>query len=75
MEQVTFTDADVQKIADAVNFIHVNASFGECSSKKAGDITRHFAALGNHVKWMSDRVFEIKNVTEAPKPAAAKKAK
>lgn len=71
MSEVTFTEAEVQKIADAANFFYKHASFGECDAKKAGDISRHFSNLGNHVKFMEARIMQLKEVIE---PVTEKKA-
>jgi hypothetical protein len=70
--EVTFTEADVQRVADAVNFFYKSASFGECDAVKAGTITRHFSALGQHVKFMESKLMELKEVTAKPEKKASK---
>lgn len=72
MSDISFTEADIKKVADAINFIYTSAQFGKCDSKKAREITRAFDALGQHVKWMEGRIMELKQVVE---PSKEKKAK
>ena len=72
MSDVSFTEAEVKKLTDAVNFIYTNASFGEVTSTKAREITRSFDLIGQHVKLCESKILELKAVIEKPSDKKAK---
>jgi hypothetical protein len=64
----TWTDAEVQAVADFVNYVHENATFPEMkTAKQARELTNSFNYMANHIKKIEGYIFEVLAVVDTPK--------
>lgn len=66
LPQLTFSEAEVQRVADFINFVYLNANFS-MDMKGFKAINQKFADMHNHVSKIERYIFEHKKVSEAKK--------
>jgi hypothetical protein len=64
--QLTFTEADVQKVANFINYMYLNAEF-KGGMKEFKNINQMFADVHAHIKVMESHIFEVKKISTAKK--------
>jgi len=63
---LTFTEAEVQAVADFVNFIYQNATFDNMTSKGAQQYSAWLANIHQHVKVCEAHIMELVGTSKAP---------
>lgn len=71
---ITFTEAEVQGVAEFVNFVFKEARF-DIVCGDARKLTAHLNHMHHIVKKMESHIMEIKRTFKAPKTAVKRKAK
>lgn len=64
--QITFTESDVQKVADFINYMYLNAEF-KGGMKEFKKLNQMFADVHAHIKVMEAHIFEVKKISAAKK--------
>ena len=72
MTQVTFTEKEVQGVAEFVNFVYQKASWN-LSTKENQLLSKYLSVMAQHIKKMDDHILELKSVVPAT-PKAEKKS-
>jgi len=67
-DQITFTEAEVKRIADFMNFVMTRADF-KISGKEMVDFYTLYKDMVLHLKKCEDHIMELKQVIEKPKDA------
>ena len=61
-EQITFTDNEIQEVADFLNFIYKNAKW-EMTTQDALELVKRINQMNAHMKKMEKHIYEVKKVT------------
>lgn len=64
--QLTFTESQVQKVADFINFMYQNADF-KGSMQVFKKVNSMFADMHEHMKMIEAHIFEVKKIRAAKK--------
>ena len=65
MTQLTFTEEEVKKTADFVQFVYDHGKF-ELSTKQSLALTRFFGHMNELIKKMDSHIMELKRVVKKP---------
>lgn len=63
---ITFSESQVQKVADFINFMYLNAEF-KGGMKDFKKVNTMFADMHEHVKLIESHIFELKKIRAAKK--------
>lgn len=67
VQDPTYTEQEVQAVANFVNFVFKRAKFDGLSSAEARQLTIYFNDMHNHVSKIEQYIFEIKKIIKGPK--------
>lgn len=65
--ELTFTEEEVQKVANFVNFLYKNAKFDKVSAKDATVISNYFDYMHAHISKLESYILEFMRITNAKK--------
>jgi hypothetical protein len=63
---LTFTEAQVQKVADFINYMYLNAEF-KGGMKEFKRINQMFSDMHEHMRVIESHIFEVKRIRQAKK--------
>ena len=61
--QQTFSEDDVKKFVEILNYFYKNAKFPEMGAADCKMVGDHFGWLGRHAKTMESHILEVRKVT------------